>query len=507
MILLILFAVVGCIALFRLIQRSLIWHRQFNILEKLPGPPLKYKILGHLKEAVVSPEELPTEMHKQFKEYGGIYRLWLVYYPTVFIAEAKYAEIFFTSEATQAKPELYRLLHVWLGLGLLTSKGQMWHERRKLLTPAFHFSKLNEFCEVFVKNTLTLVQQLHKYPDGSLIDVFKIIKLLTLDNICESAMGIEINALKNPNNNYIRAVEDCIHMSQERVVKPWYWFDLPFFIMSCGKKYWRDLNTIFELTDKAISNGKNARMDVKSKSKKKNDEEPNRMAFLDLLLSTCEDRSVSLSDEDLRDEVNTFILEGHDTAAASISFTLFLLGAYPEIQEKCYSELREIFQDSNRSPSVEDLQKMKYLEQVIKESLRLFPSVPILGREAAEDVIMDGYTIPKETTILLNVYNLHRDPKVFPDPEKFDPERFCQEQCSGRHPYSFVPFAAGPRNCIGQKFALMEEKVILSYILRDYLLESEHGIDELQLSFQLIIRSQKSLNVFFHRRKPDLTQL
>ncbi|CAH0392173.1 unnamed protein product [Bemisia tabaci] len=492
-----------CCILFRINQKSHIWLRKMRYVENFPGPPLKNRLIGHLKEAMVSPADLPTESYRHYKEYGGIYRFWLLGYAIIFIGEGKYAEIFFTSKTTEIKPDPYRLLHVWLGLGLLTSRGQLWQKRRKLLTPAFHFSNLTKFCDVFVKNTRTMVQQLHQTPDGSLVDVTTLMKLVALDNICETAMGIEINALKNPNHNYIRAVEDCTHMTMERFTKPWRWNDFQFFIMPYGRKYWKDLHTIFELTDKAINNRKIGRAERIQNSSQHLDEaeEPKKMAFLDLLLASCEDSSVTLSDEDLRDEVNTFMFEGHDTTAASMGFTLFLLGVHPEIQEKCYQELREIFQDSDRSPTMEDLQKMKYLEQVIKESMRMFPSVPILGREATDDVKLGDHMIPKKSVIVLNVYNLHRDPKVFPDPEKFNPDRFSPEESLGRHPFAYVPFAAGPRNCIGQKFAMLEEKVVLSYILRDFLLESEHGMDELQLSFAMVIRSQKNLNVRFTRRK------
>nr|XP_018912166.1 PREDICTED: cytochrome P450 4C1-like isoform X2 [Bemisia tabaci] len=449
--------------------------------------------------------ELPTVKYEEFKKFGGIYRLWVPgLLPAVWLAEAKYVEVLFTSKCTEIKTDLYRILHVWLGLGLLTSRGQRWHQRRKLITPAFHFSILSNFCEVFVKNTLTLIDQLRQTPDGALVEVMTQMKLVALDNICETAMGITIDALNHPNHSYIRAIDDCTDIVMTRLTRPWLFNDLLFFLSPTGRKHWADLNTIFELTDKAIKQRRNIRGKKEGKWKQRIEEleGSQKMAFLDLLLEACEKQSVSLTDEDLRDEVNTFMFEGHDTTAVSMGYTLFLLGNHPEIQEKCHRELSDIFQGSNRTPTVADLQKMKYLEQVIKESLRLFPSVPFIGREATEDVKFGDYTVPKGTVLSFNVYNLHRDPKVFPDPEKFDPDHFSPEKSAGRHPYAYVPFAAGPRNCIGQKFALMEVKVVLSYILRNFQLESEHGLEDLKISFALVIRPQKDLNVKFTRRNP-----
>ncbi|CAH0395063.1 unnamed protein product [Bemisia tabaci] len=503
------FTILCCYLLYRLIQRLLEWRRQWCMIEKLPGPELENTFIGNIKETVVAPEDVPKESIRRFKTWGGIYRTWILGYPFVFISDAKYAEVFFTAKAVETKADIYRFLHVWVGLGLLNSRGETWQRRRKMIAPAFHFSALSDFCQVFINNTLTLVQQLRKNRDGTPVEVFSKMRLLALDNICEIAMGFKVDALNNPNHDYIRAVEDVSHMVMQRIVKPWYWNDLIFFLLPEGRKHWRDLNTIFELTDKAISNGKQKRTNKNSKiskepdSKLEEDDDVGRKksAFIDILLQASETDSIKLTDEDLRDEVNTFMFGGFDTAANSMSFTLFLLGLHPEIQEKCYQELYDIFQDSDRRPTMGDLQKMTYLEKVIRESLRLFPSVPMLGREVTQDVQLGDYIIPKNSLLALPVYTLHRDPTVFPDPDKFDPERFNPEEAAGRHPYAYVPFAAGPRHCIGQKFALLEEKVTLSYILRDFTLESEHGMEDLELMFTLVVRSRKPLNVRFKRRK------
>ncbi|ELW47048.1 Cytochrome P450 4V2 [Tupaia chinensis] len=173
-----------------------------------------------------------------------------------------------------------------------------------------------------------------------------------------------------------------------------------------------------------------------------------RRAFLDLLLNVTDDEGNKLSHEDIREEVDTFMFEGHDTTAAAINWSLYLLGSYPEVQKKVDSELDEVFGQSDRPANFEDLKKLKYLECVIKETLRLFPSVPLFARTLNEDCEMGGYRIVKGTEAVIIPYALHRDPRYFPNPEEFQPERFFPENVQGRHPYSYVPFSAGPRNCI-----------------------------------------------------------
>lgn len=138
------------------------------------------------------------------------------------------------------------------------------------------------------------------------------------------------------------------------------------------------------------------------------------------------------------------------------------------MQDKIYQEIIEILGDGNAQPAYSDLMQMRYLEMCIKESMRLYPSVPIIGRVASKDVHMpSGYTIPKGANIHVHIYDLHRNSDVYPDPEKFDPERFLPENTSTRHPFSYLPFSGGPRNCIGKllqiKFSIYHSNIIYCF--------------------------------------------
>lgn len=143
---------------------------------------------------------------------------------------------------------------------------------------------------------------------------------------------------------------------------------------------------------------------------------------------------------------------------------------------------------------------MKHLERVIKESMRLYPPVPFIGRILSEDVQLDQYTLPKGTAIKLAIYYLHRDTRFFPEPETFDPSRFLPENTVSRHPYAYLPFSAGPRNCVGQKFAMYEEKSVLSSVIRNYKITSIEKRDEINLISELILRTHHGINVKLERR-------
>ncbi|KAL6420612.1 hypothetical protein ACFW04_014644 [Cataglyphis niger] len=170
--------------------------------------------------------------------------------------------------------------------------------------------------------------------------------------------------------------------------------------------------------------------------------------MLDLLIAAS--RENSLSDLDIREEVDTFMFEGHDTTSMSMTFALLLLAEHKEIQERVRVEIDSAMQENGGKLTMKLLQNLSYLERCLKEALRLYPSVFSILRNIKEDVKLHSYDIPAGTMIYLNIYAVHRDPNFWPNPEVFDPDRFLPERIQNRHPYSYLPFSAGPRNCIGE---------------------------------------------------------
>lgn len=199
----------------------------------------------------------------------------------------------------------------------------------------------------------------------------------------------------------------------------------------------------------------------------KTDAPKERLAFLDLLIKASEN-GAELSDDDIREEVDTVMFAGHDTTASAMTWFLYCIARHPEQQQMVMDEVDQLFGDSDRPCTTQDATELKYLECCIKETLRLYPSVPAVMRCLTEDVEIGGYTLPAGVSVALMIYGMHHNPSVYPDPEEFKPERFLPENSVGRHPFSFIPFSAGPRNCIGQKYGLLEIKVVLVNLLRRF---------------------------------------
>lgn len=224
-----------------------------------------------------------------------------------------------------------------------------------------------------------------------------------------------------------------------------------------------------------------------------NGDEVERKCLLDYMLDISRNNP-QFTENDIVNEACTFMLAGQDSVGAAVAFCLFLLTQHPEHQDKCVSELNAIFEDdTERAPTMKDLREMRYLEQCIKETLRLYPSVPLIARKISEDITVGKYKLPAGSNILVVPYATHRLPHVYPDPERFDPDRFAADAVDQRHPYAYLPFSAGPRNCIGHRFAIIEMKTIISTVLRHYELLPVAGKTTIEPMFRITVRAAGGL--------------
>ena len=316
---------------------------------------------------------------------------------------------------------------------------------------------------------------------------------------------------------FLKSLNRVGELFLERMTQPLFWPDFIYFKIHSGKEFLKKVNLLHEFTRKVIKDRKNELLGFKNgqnyeKSKHyigtiEEENVPRRKAFMDLLLDHHINEN-DLSEEDIREEVDTFMFEGHDTTAMALSWIIFLLGHNPEAQEKLRKEVDLLYEEM-KAESCDDqpvaldllkIKKLKYLECVIKEGLRLCPSVPLVGRTVTKELDVNGYIIPEGTTVLCFIYQLHRNQEIFPQPERFVPDRFFAENLVNRHPFAFVPFSAGPRNCIGQRFAMSELKILLALLIKNFIFESTEPRDKIMFNMEMVLRPKVPLKVKFLKR-------
>ncbi|XP_077152230.1 ultra-long-chain fatty acid omega-hydroxylase-like isoform X2 [Ranitomeya variabilis] len=464
-------------------------------LSCFPEPPRRSWIFGHLG-MIRNTEEGLLVVNELVKQYIYGCSWWFsLYYPIVRLFHPNYIKpVFQVPAAIAPKDELfYGFLKPWLGDGLLLSGGEKWARHRRLLTPAFHFDILKHYVNIFNESTDIMHAKWRRLSvEGPMsLDMFEHISLMTLDSLLRCTFSYDSGCQEKP-SEYIAAIYELSSLIVKREHFLPHHFDFIYYLSSNGRKFRRACKIVHEFTANVVQLRKKALQEkgaenwIKSKQGKTKD-------FIDILLLSKDEDGNQLSDEELRDEVDTFMFEGHDTTASGLSWILYNLASHPEYQEKCREEIRELLKGSTTHLEWDDLSQLPFTTMCIKESLRLHPPVTVVSRRCTEDITMpDGKVIPKGNISLLSIYGTHHNPAVWPNPEVYDPYRFDPSSTQERSSHAFVPFSAGPRNCIGQNFAMAEMKVVLALTLLNFKVTLDPNKSVRRMP-ELILRAESGL--------------
>nr|XP_033772218.1 cytochrome P450 4B1-like isoform X2 [Geotrypetes seraphini] len=384
----------------------------------------------------------------------------------------------------------------WIGKGLLVLSGQKWFQHRRLLTPAFHYDVLKPYVKLISDSTKVMLDKLEKLiTEDKPVELFQHVSLMTLDSIMKCAFSYTSDCQQNSDDSYIRTVYDLSYLVSFRVRCFPYHSDLIYYLSPHGFRFRQACRLAHQHTEKVIKQRKESLKDEKELGKF---QKKRHLDFLDILLCAKDENGEGLSDEDLRAEVDTFMFEGHDTTASGISWILYCMAKYPEHQEKCRQEVQETLGDRD-TVEWDDLAKMTYTTMCIKECLRLYPPVPGVSRQLTKPItFFDGRSLPADSLVGISIYALHRNARIWKDPEVFDPYRFSPENSTSRHAYAFLPFAAGPRNCIGQNFAMNEMKVAIALTLQRFQFSPDETRPPIKIP-QLVLRSKNGIHVYLKK--------
>eukprot|EP00111_Clytia_hemisphaerica_P006955 TCONS_00020144-protein len=443
-----------------------------------------YPILGHIPSVIGF---TANEFHHLFLDWldrSPITALWIGLRPNVLCKDVKLFESIMSSNKVLTKSSNYWVFDDWLGLNLFTSTGAFWRRRRKLLTPSFHFNILTEFLPTMVKHSQDLVKALKKQPDS--FNAFKVMKTYSLGVILETSMGVENDfidiALDVANNEtvkdspgehqanifrFLKAIDRLLVILVNRNDRPWQWYKTTFQLTPVGQDFYETLDFVKKFGTNIIE-----KRIEQLKEKPMSDEK--QIILLDRLLKSLQNGEVNV--EDVLNETQGFMFAGYDTVATALSWCLFMIGSHPEIQQKAFEEVKNV--EKLNLPLNEMVKELKYVECVIKETLRIHPSAPIVSREIEEEMVFDSWKFPKGTTFSICILAMQRDPNNWSDPMVFKPERFGSPEHDW-NPFAFIPFSAGPRNCIGQRFAMMEMKCTLYHLLLNFEIVAKQRAEDL----------------------------
>lgn len=415
------------------------------------------------------------------RQYGGVAFFRFMHIPVVLLSNpADIESVLITNSAKFVKSRDYRALANVLGEGLVTSEGDTWRRQRRLMQPAFYRQSILGYAQVMVDCT---ERHIAAWQDGASFDVHQQMMRLTLEIVARCLFGADVSSHAGAVGEALQVVmEDFNDYARLAMLLP-RWLGLPVF-SKMGRAVRRldaALYSIIRERRAAPGNGDSGDL-------------------LSLLLKAQDESGGAMDDRQVRDEAMTLFLAGHETTALALSWTWYLLGRNPEAQAKLAEELAQVL--AGRAPTPDDLPRLRYTDMVLKESMRLYPPAWGIGREAREPFEAGGYRLRAGTNVFISQWVTHRDPRFFPDPERFDPERWRDDPVRrGTLPrFAYFPFGGGPRVCIGAGFAQMEAALILATIARRFRLTvcSDHPI---KLLPSVTLRPRHGIQVKAHRQE------
>ncbi|HET8628740.1 MAG TPA: cytochrome P450 [Thermomicrobiales bacterium] len=408
-----------------------------------PGPPSR-GLTGNLTDFRRDPLGY---LARCAREYGDAVPLRFVFRRALLLSDPAAIEaVLAVQHRAFGKSFVYRRLRPLLGEGLLTSDGETWRRSRRLVQPAFHRERVAAAGELMVA---AAERQIAAWRDGEVRNLQAELQRVTLAVAARALFGVDLD---RDAGGIGAALTEVLQRFSDR--SKGLGFLLPEWLPTPGNR--RSQRAIARL-DAVI-------YDIIAR-RRASGEDPGDVLSLLLRARDAEDGG-ALDDRQVRDEVMTLLLAGHETTATALGWTWYLLAQHPEVDARLADELREAL--GGRPPTVADRPRLGYAERVLTEAMRLYPPSWIIEREALADCEVGGYRVPAGTTVLMSQWVVHRDPRYYPDPEVFDPDRWAGGQAARLPKFAYFPFGGGPRHCLGSAFALQEALLVLATVAARY---------------------------------------
>ena len=339
-------------------------------------------------------------------------------------------------------------VRVFFGEGLFSSEGAAWRGQRRLLQSAFERQRLEGYAEAMATCATSLLDGWERYvANGSAIDLVAEMKRFALAVVARTLFGAALG-----DEALARAFALVLEHLNHRATS---FLPVPDALPTPRNRRFHRAHDLLE------------RFVFDMVERRRKAAEPGTDMLATLLAARDPETGSPLTQSHLRDQILTFLMAGHETTAATMAWALYLLACHPDVQQRVHAEVTENLGEG-RPPTGQDVKGLTFTRRVVQETLRLYPPAPFVARQPIEPDTIHGYHIPARSSVTVCSYVTHRHPRFWDDPERFDPDRFTPERCAARPRLAYLPFGGGPRICIGNEFALMEEQLLLAMTLRRY---------------------------------------
>jgi cytochrome P450 len=405
-----------------------------------PGPKSK-SLLGNMPLAGADPLGVYS---RWATEYGGIFHYRFLWNHIYFLSDPDYIDYVLVRNASNfIKDRTTRNIRWLIGDGLVLTEGEHWMRQRRLIQPAFHRDRIAGYAAIMTSYTRDMAAG---WRSGAAVDIHREMMQLTLRIVIRSLFGVETGETQAISRSLNVVANNNLGI---RLLMPPWLRSLPWPGMSEFHRAVEDLNRTV------------ARIIAQRRQLKQGGDD-----LLAMLMAAQDEDGSGMSDKQIRDEVMTFFLAGHETTALALSWALYLLSRNPDAERKLHEELDRVL--GGGAAELPDLASLIWTDCVIKEAMRLYPPVWAMGRTALREFELGGYAIPKGAMVVMSQWVVHRDARHFPNPEKFDPGRWTAERAQKLPRFAYFPFGGGQRQCIGNTFATMEAVLALATIAQRF---------------------------------------
>ncbi|CAN8290467.1 unnamed protein product [Cochlearia groenlandica] len=445
-------------------------------------------------------------LYELFLTYGGIFRLTFGPKSFLIVSDPSIAKHILKDNAkAYSKGILAEILDFVMGKGLIPADGEIWRRRRRAIVPALHQKYVAAMISLFGEASDRLCQKLDSAASiGEEVEMESLFSRLTLDVIGKAVFNYDFDSLTN-DTGVIEAVYTVLREAEDRSVSPIPVWDIPIWkdISPRQRKVTSSLKLINDTLDDLIATCKRMveEEELQFHEEYMNERDPSILHFL---LASGDD----VSSKQLRDDLMTMLIAGHETSAAVLTWTFYLLTTEPTVVAKLQEEVDSVIGD--RFPTIEDMKKLKYTTRVMNESLRLYPQPPVLIRRSIDKDVLGGYHIKSGEDIFISVWNIHRSPLNWDDAEKFNPERWPLD---GPNPnetnqnFNYLPFGGGPRKCIGDMFASFENVVAIAMLIRRFDFQTAPGAPPVKMTTGATIHTTEGLKLTVTKRTKPLNDV